>query len=114
MTLPLNMTSVKAGFAFKVKGADHAKAVPFPGIPGRYPLLSLLSRCVRRAFLCGTDTVSGQSYEHCRQWIEDKLHELSQDLALDLCAYAVMSNHYHHSHPGGMQLEIQYDLIFNP
>ena len=49
----------------------------------------------RRAFLCGTDTVSGQSYEHRRQWIEDKLHELTQVFALDLCAYAVMSNHYH-------------------
>ncbi|TDN95762.1 hypothetical protein DFO68_1401, partial [Halomonas ventosae] len=28
------------------------------------PWYHLVNRCVRRAFLCGTDAVSGQSYEH--------------------------------------------------
>ena len=54
-----------------------------------------VSRCVRRAFLCGSDQLSGNSYGHRRQWVEDKLLELASIFAVDICAYAIMSNHYH-------------------
>jgi hypothetical protein len=54
-----------------------------------------VSRCVRRAFLCGTDQVSGQCYEHRRAWIEDKTRALAEIFVIDICAYALRSPSAH-------------------
>ena len=54
-----------------------------------------ISRCVRRAFLCGHDRYSGQCFEHRRGWIVERIKWLAQHFTIGICSYSVMSNHYH-------------------
>ena len=59
------------------------------------PYYHIVSRCVRRTFLCGYDHQTNTNYEHLKQWIVDRIQLLSSLFSIDLCSYAIMSNHYH-------------------
>lgn len=59
------------------------------------PFYHCVSRCVRRAFLCGFDRFSNRSFEHRRQQIQDDMLRLACVFFIDIAGFAVLSNHYH-------------------
>jgi hypothetical protein len=59
------------------------------------PYYHVVARCVRRAWLWGFDEYAGRDYSHRKAWVLDRLAHLNHLFTIDVCAYAVMSNHYH-------------------
>ena len=56
------------------------------------PFYHCYTRCVRKAFICGTDK---ESYIHRKEWITERLKLIATVYAIEVCAYAIMENHYH-------------------
>lgn len=54
-----------------------------------------VSRCVRRAWLCGIDPYSSIDYSHRKAWFEQRLHEVAASFSIGIYGYAVMSSHLH-------------------
>ena len=57
-----------------------------------------IARCVRRAFLCGTDSYSGRDYSHrpARPGFSiGYFRPLAGLFGIEVCGYAIMSNHLH-------------------
>ena len=59
------------------------------------PYYHVVARCVRRAWLWGVDEYAGRDYSHRKAWVLERLASQASIFAIDVCAYAVMSNHYH-------------------
>lgn len=55
----------------------------------------LTSRCVRGMYLCGWDRSTRKKFAHRRRWLVKRARALAKCFAVELYAYAVMSNHFH-------------------
>ncbi|MBN3492714.1 transposase [Vibrio neptunius] len=78
------------------------------------PYYHCVSRCVRRSFLCGYDATTQTNYEHRKGWVESRIKAVAKAFCIDVCAYAVMSNHYHivlHVNRGKAQALTQQQVI---
>jgi len=53
------------------------------------------TRAVRKAFILDDQSKDAPDKIDRRKWIEDRILFLTTVFAIDVCAYAVMSNHYH-------------------
>ena len=52
-----------------------------------------VTRCVRRAWLCGVDPLTGKDHDAREPMIVNRIRELGEIFAVAVYAYAVMSNH---------------------
>ena len=63
--------------------------------PKQIQIVHVWNRCVRRAFLCGQDPLTGRDFEHRRQWGRRRLEHLASVFAIDCITFSIMSNHTH-------------------
>jgi hypothetical protein len=54
-----------------------------------------VARCVRRAFLCGHDPLTGKNFDHRKVWLLERLQELAGVFAIEVLSFSIMSNHIH-------------------
>ncbi len=53
------------------------------------------NRCVQRAFLCGSDPLTGRDYGYRRDWVEQTEQMLAGLFAVEVAFHAEMANHIH-------------------
>ena len=49
-----------------------------------------VNRCLRRAYLCGRDPVSGKDFDVRREWIRQRLELLAGAMGVEMLGYCMM------------------------
>ena len=62
---------------------------------GEVGVYHCMARCVRRAFLCGKDKLTGKDFSHRKEWARTGLERLARSFAIDISGFAIMDNHLH-------------------
>jgi REP element-mobilizing transposase RayT len=62
---------------------------------GEIHVVHCINRCVRRAYLCGQDPLTGTDYEHRRELIRQRMECLAGIMGIEVLGYEVTSNHFH-------------------
>lgn len=62
---------------------------------GQAGIFHCWQRCVRRAWLLGTDPLTGKDHNHRRDWFIHRLKLLVQCFFIDVGFHAILSNHFH-------------------
>ena len=55
----------------------------------------LVSRCVRRSYLCGHDRTTGKDYNHRKAWFKERLFHLAKYFPVAVDAFSILDNHFH-------------------
>jgi hypothetical protein len=94
-------TSVDTNTTFVWRTCSHP-GLPMPAYArrdivdeDRVGVCHCIARSVRRAFLCGTDSYTGRDYGHRKAWVLERLRQLAGLFGVEVCDYAIMSNHLH-------------------
>ena len=53
-----------------------------------------MTRCMRRAFLCGFDRYSGRHFDHRKVWVRKRLEELAGILAVGVLGAVLPSGRF--------------------
>ena len=57
------------------------------------PYYHCMSRCVRRAFLCGRDDRDGKDYDHRKDWVVERLQLLAETFVIRILSFSAMTEH---------------------
>lgn len=76
---------------------DRVTVIPLsdPAVRNAKPTTGPTKLSDEKEWIGSGNNSSGEDFSHRHQWIVDRIAFLTQVFAIDVCAYAIMSNHYH-------------------